>query len=136
MALPCALKYYYMIIGIGCDIVDHQITKTLNWESDAQTLQRFFTAKELSLYSKSKAIRFLAGRFAAKEALLKSLGTGICDGLSLTEIQILQLENGSPIVQIEGAVKESADKLGVTKWHVTISHTSVSSAAFVIAEGN
>lgn len=127
-------EYYYMIIGIGCDTVDHDLTKDLDWGSDAKTLQRFFTRKELDLYNKNKAIRFLAGRFAAKEVLLKCLGTGICDGLSFTDIQILQLEDGRPIIEIWGEVRANADRLGVAKWHISITHALNSSMAFVIAE--
>lgn len=124
-----------MIIGIGCDSVNHNITKKLDWESDTQTLQRFFTPKELALYETKKSVKFLAGRFAAKEALLKCLGTGICDGISLTDIEILQLENGRPAIEVYGGVKKDADKMGITFWHVSITHSGGSSTAFVIAEG-
>lgn len=124
-----------MIIGIGCDAVDHQITKKLKWDSDEQTLQRFFTPKELDLYAKHKTVKFLAGRFAAKEALLKCLGTGICDGLALTDIQVLQHETGQPYIEVQGEVKENADRLGVTGWHVSITHTVSHSTAFVVAAG-
>jgi holo-[acyl-carrier protein] synthase len=124
-----------MIIGIGCDIVNHDITKKLDWEFDTQTLRRFFSPKELALYETNKSVKFLAGRFAAKEALLKCLGTGICDGVSLTDIEILQLENGRPNIAVYGGVKEGADKMGITFWHVSITHSVGSSTAFVMAEG-
>jgi holo-[acyl-carrier protein] synthase len=123
-----------MIIGIGCDNVNHNITKKLEWETDTRTLQRFFSAKELVLYETKKSVKFLAGRFAAKEALLKCLGTGICDGVSLTDIEILQLDNGKPTIALYGSVKEDADKVGVTSWYVSITHSVDSSTAFVVAE--
>lgn len=124
-----------MIIGIGCDSVNHNITKKLDWEFDSKTLQRFFSQKELALYETKKSVKFLAGRFAAKEALLKCLGTGICDGVSLTDIEILQMENGKPTIAVYGSVKEDADKIGIISWHVSITHSVGSSTAFVIAEG-
>ncbi len=124
-----------MIIGIGCDSVNHNITKKLDWEFDTETLKRFFSLKELALYETKKSVKFLSGRFAAKEASLKCLGTGISDGLSLTDIEILQLENGKPIIVVHGSVREAADKMGITTWHVSITHTVDSSMAFVIAEG-
>jgi holo-[acyl-carrier protein] synthase len=123
-----------MIIGIGCDSVSHNITKKLEWETDTRTLQRFFSAKELALYETKRSVKFLAGRFAAKEALLKCLGTGICDGVSLTDIEILQLDNGKPTIAVYGGVKEDADKIGITSWHISITHSVHSSTAFVVAE--
>ena len=123
-----------MIIGIGCDIVEHNTTKLLKWESDSNLLHRIFSTKELELYNIQKKTEFIAGRFAAKEAVLKCLGTGMRDGISLPDIQILRLENGKPIVKLGGDVKEISDKLGIGSWHISITHTTNYSYAFVIAE--
>jgi len=123
-----------MIIGIGCDIVDHEITKMLQWDSKPDTLKRYFAYKELEIYKKKGGIQFLAGRFAAKEAVLKALSTGMYDGISLTDVQILQLITGKPLVSLEGKIKQIADDAGVKRIHVSISHTTKCSIAYAIAE--
>ncbi len=125
-----------MVIGIGCDMVNHDMTRELGWESDTGMLQRVFSQKELDLYSNHKGIKFIAGRFAAKEAVLKCLGTGMQDGISLTDIQILQFENGKPKMELEGEVKDVSCRMGISLWHISITHSMNYSLAFVIAEGD
>lgn len=124
-----------MIVGIGCDVVNHNIAQSLGWSSNPRTMQRIFSAKELEIFQAHKTDKFISGRFAAKEAVLKCLGTGMKDGIALTDIQVLQTEAGKPVIQIEGEVKKIAQQLGIVSWHISISHTSNSSTAFVIAEG-
>lgn len=97
-------------------------------------MQKIFSAKELELFQTHKTDRFISGRFAAKEAVIKCLGTGMKDGIALTDIQILQTDAGKPVIQIEGEVKRIAQQLGIVSWHISISHTTYSSTAFVIAE--
>ncbi|MDB5086783.1 MAG: holo-(acyl-carrier-protein) synthase [Mucilaginibacter sp.] len=125
-----------MIIAIGCDMVDHEITKSLGWLSNSKAIKRVLSDEEKELFNINKTARFISGRFAAKEAVLKCLGTGMKDGISLTDIQILQTEAGKPILNIYGEVKAIAKALGIENWHITISHTSNTSVAFVVAEGN
>ena len=67
--------------------------------------------------------------------MLKCLGTGMRDGLSLTDIQILRLESGKPIIELGGEMKKLSDNLGITSWHVSITHSANCSHAFVLAEG-
>lgn len=124
-----------MIIGVGCDIVEHNITEVLNWESDSNTLRRIFSQEEFVLYENQKNKNFIVGRFAAKEAVLKCLGTGMQDGISLTDIQILQLEGGKPIIKLQGEVKKISNDIGIESWHISISHSTNCSFAFVVAEG-
>lgn len=123
-----------MIIGIGCDILEHHAAKQLEWETDNIVLKRILSSNELELYQSKKNIEFIAGRFAAKEAVLKSIGTGMQDGVSLTDIEILQSKLGRPEISLTGKVKRISKKLGVNKWHLTITHSMSHSIAFVIAE--
>ncbi len=125
-----------MIIGVGCDIAEHDITEALNWQSDSNILKRVFSQAELTLYENQKNKEFLVGRFAAKEAVLKCLGTGMQDGISLTDVQILQRESGKPIIEVQGEVKKISNHLGIESWHISISHCSDYSFAFVVAEGS
>ncbi|WP_264535804.1 holo-ACP synthase [Flavobacterium sp. N1736] len=123
-----------MIISIGCDIVEHSLIKKLKWNSNAQLQKRCFSQKEIDLYNTHKKSNFIPGRFAVKEAVLKCLGIGMEDGLSLKDIQTLQSKNGQPFIELFGEVKKRSDNLGITSWHVSISHTKKNSIAYVIAE--
>lgn len=123
-----------MIIGVGCDIVEHEISKSLNWDSDLSVLNRIFSQKEIGIYLSRKELKFLSGRFAAKEAILKCLGTGMQDGIALTDIQILQSPEGKPLLELFGEVKNLADQMGVCFWHISITHSTHYSLAFVTAE--
>jgi len=58
-----------MIIGIGCDVVEHRMTEQLNWQSDTKMLERVFSKNEIDLYNVHKTVKFIAGRFAVKEAV-------------------------------------------------------------------
>lgn len=124
-----------MIIGIGCDVTNFKIAKKLNWESDKNLMKRVFSAREIEVYYKQDKLTYLTGRFAAKEAVLKCIGTGMHDGISLKNIEILQLKNGKPKIELSGEIKKISQDLGIKKWFVSISHTTKSSMAYVIAEG-
>ena len=125
-----------MIIGIGCDIVNHERVEKLNWSSDSDVQHRILSDEEYQLYQKTQDIKFIAGRFAAKEAVVKCLGTGMEDGISLTNIQILQTIEGTPQIVITGPETEMIKRKGIKSWHVSISHTNGFSMAVVIAEGS
>jgi holo-[acyl-carrier protein] synthase len=123
-----------MIIGVGCDIVEHSSARQLEWETDTQVLSRILSSKEFEIYQSGKTIEFLAGRFAAKEAILKSIGTGMLDGISLTEIEILRSKLGKPKIKLNGELKKISERLHVKKWHLSITHSTSYSIAFAIAE--
>ncbi|WP_396157725.1 holo-ACP synthase [Flavobacterium sp.] len=123
-----------MIISIGCDIVDHSLIKKLKWNSDLEKQKRCFSQKEIDLYISHKQSNFISGRFAVKEAVLKCLGIGMEDGISLKDIETLQLENGKPRIELFGEVKKLSDSIGINSWHVSISHSANFSTAYVIAE--
>ena len=124
-----------MIKGIGCDIVEHKLTSKLGWDKKTKRLSRIFSKKELSNLYSNKKIEFLSGRFAAKEAILKCLGTAIEDGITLADVQILRDKNGKPTVKLHGTIKAIAEKLKVRSIQISISHSTKYSVAFAIAEG-
>lgn len=123
-----------MILGIGCDLVEHQTIRDLEWESDKEVLQQIFSIAEMELYDKLKELRFLAGRFAIKEAIVKCLKTGMIDGISLKDIQTTQAENGLPELRLSGEIKVISEQMNINHWHITISHSSSYTIAFVIGE--
>lgn len=123
-----------MIVGIGCDIIENEITKILDWESNISTLNRIFSKRELDIYLPKRDNKFLRGRFAAKEAIVKCLGTGMRDGMSLSDIQILSSEKGQPVIELSGDIKIISDNMKINLWHITISHSDKFTMAFVVAE--
>ncbi|GAA2243347.1 holo-ACP synthase [Rarobacter faecitabidus] len=115
-----------MIIGIGTDIVDEvRLGRAL---ARAPRLRsRIFTEDESSL-----PLRSLAGRFAAKEAVAKALGSP--GDLSWLDVEVVANDAGAPSLVITGRCAERAKALGIAGWHVSISHDAGVAVAFVIAE--
>jgi holo-[acyl-carrier protein] synthase len=95
-------------------------------------LERVYTAAELT--QSQQRPEYLAGRFAAKEAVAKALGTGIGQ-VGWREIEILGDEEHAPTVSLTGAARRTADNLGLTTWSVSISHSVDLALAFAAAVG-
>ena len=123
-----------MIVSIGCDIVDHNITSKLDWCNDTHLLNRIFSKLEVSLCPKNNAKKYYSGRFAIKEAILKCLGTGIKDDISLKEIELSKSDYGGVRVNLKGKVRVIENQLKITNWHISLSHSGDLSIAFVVAE--
>ncbi|GIH69693.1 holo-ACP synthase [Sphaerimonospora thailandensis] len=115
-----------MIVGIGVDVVDvARFAAVL--ERTPALRGRVFTRGESGL-----AVPSLAARFAAKEAVAKALGAP--PGLSHHDAEIVTGEYGRPSLRITGRAAEVADGLGVTRWHVSLTHDGGVAVAYVIAE--
>tara|TARA_B100002049_G_scaffold110078_1_gene81218 strand:- start:1678 stop:2064 length:387 start_codon:yes stop_codon:yes gene_type:complete len=123
-----------MIVGVGCDIVEHETTTKLRWLNDPSILKRLFSKSEIQKCPAQSQNKYYSGRFAVKEAILKCLNTGMQDGISLTQIEIIKTENGAVNAFLHGQVKGIADLKNITNWHISITHSNQSSIAFVIAE--
>ena len=95
-----------------------------------------FTPDEIA-YCAGRARKFehLAARFAAKEATLKALGTGITGGASMQEVEVVHDAASRPEIRLRGGVLRRARSLGVTAAHLSISHTAGVAAAVVVLEG-
>lgn len=116
-----------MIIGVGIDVVDiARFHETL--ERTPALLKRLFTSEERHL-----GIASLAARFAAKEALAKSLGAPV--GLQWTDARVVTNGDGRPTLEVGGTVQARANDLGVDRFHVSLSHDAGIASAVVIAEG-
>jgi holo-[acyl-carrier protein] synthase len=126
-----------MILGIGTDVVDI-------WRIEQKVLQReefcqlVFSRNEIIYCDKVKN-RFegYAARFAAKEALLKALGTGLYISSELNEIEIENTGSGKPIIKISDELNKNIKKIFMIQdfqIHVSLSHTSTIAMAFVIIE--
>jgi holo-[acyl-carrier protein] synthase len=114
----------------GIDLVDFPRIEEMIERHGSHFLDRIFTQTEQQQASIMKnRIERLAGRFAAKEAILKMLGTGWRGKIAWTDIEILNNQFGQPQVTLSGEVKKIALKLGVGEISLSITHT----ANFVIA---
>ena len=121
-----------MIVGVGIDVVP--VARFA--ESLARTpslADRLFTAAEQVTGSGSpRTPESLAARFAAKEALAKSLGAG--GGMLWTDAEVLVDDSGRPSLAVTGTVQQRATALGVARFHVSMSHDGGIASATVIAE--
>ncbi|HSM25337.1 MAG TPA: holo-ACP synthase [Anaerolineaceae bacterium] len=115
----------------GVDIIEINRLEDLNPRIRERFINRVFTEQEKEICKGSFAR--LAGRFAAKEAVSKVLGTGI-DEIHWKDIEILQGINGEPILQLHNKAKEKEVALEVNHWALSISHSRTVAIAFVIAE--
>lgn len=124
------------IIGHGIDIVEVKRIKKIIERFGNRFEMRCFTETEcIAAGTGVKRIQYLAGRFAAKEAVVKALGTGWSQGISWTDIEIERLSTGKPLVSLCGRCQEIAAELGVKAWLLSVSHTDSYAVASVIAAG-
>jgi holo-[acyl-carrier protein] synthase len=123
-----------MIDGVGIDVVNIERMASLS----SVALHRLFNEAEvehaLFLSSGPSAVRneYLAGRFAAKEALGKALGTGMA-GFSPSEVLVDSLENGKPVMKLFGKAKELVGNRMIL---LSISHDNPVATAIVLLQGN
>src|SRR6266436_5468686 len=122
------------IVGIGTDIVEcHRIGRMIEQHGEL-FLTRVYTEREIRYcQARKRAMEHFAGRWAAKEAIMKCLGTGWQRGLSWTEMEIRNDNNGRPHVLLCGAAKDVAQKLGISDILISISHCRAYATAHAIA---
>lgn len=125
------------VLGHGIDLVDiARIERTLNDHSE-RFLERCFTPAERAYADQSKRrLEHLAARFAAKEAVMKALGTGWAEGIAWTDIEVEREASGRPVVVLHGPAVQRARDMGVRVWHLSLSHTGTAAVASVIASGD
>ena len=121
-----------MKLATGVDLIEIARVEEVVARHGKHYLERVFTPSELEYCG--KRAESLAGRWAAKEAVTKALGTGIGD-ITWTEIEILGDEQNAPKLTLRGAAEAKAKELGLTNWSVSISHSLSHSVAFVVAIG-
>jgi holo-[acyl-carrier protein] synthase len=113
-----------VIVGLGTDIVEvRRIERMIERHGEA-FLQRIFTPAEIGYCQQRRfASEPFAGRWAAKEAVMKVLGTGFIQGTHFQEIEILSEESGRPRVLLHGSTAALAKQLGIDQILVTMSHS-------------
>ncbi|MCE5301490.1 MAG: holo-ACP synthase [Planctomycetaceae bacterium] len=124
------------IVGIGTDITECLRIARMIERHGELFIGRIYTPQEVKYcQSRKQATQHFTGRWAAKEAILKALGTGWQRGISWRDMEIFNEPDGKPVVRVRGGVKELVEQLGIQEIQVTISHCRTHATAFVIALG-
>lgn len=125
------------IVGHGVDLVPVARIASLRERHGDRFLERVFTPAERAYAGErpKRADEHLAARFAAKEATLKALGTGLTGGIRWTDIGVRRDPGGPPELVLEGEARRAARQLGASRWWVSLSHAGGVATASVLAEG-
>ncbi len=124
-----------MIIGIGIDLVELDRIRAIYARHQSRFTNRILTpAEQEYVLQHADPTARLAGRWAAKEAGLKALGTGLAEGIKWRDLEILPDTLGKPVLRFHNTALERASVLEVTVAHVTITHSQELAMAQVILE--
>jgi holo-[acyl-carrier protein] synthase len=124
-----------MVVGLGLDIAEIDRIEAAIVRHGAPILERLYTPSEVA-YCESYKNRYerYAGRFAAKEAAMKALGTGWHGGVRWRDIEVTREPSGKPSLRLEGVARSFADRLGVKYISLSITHSGNFALAQVIFE--
>lgn len=124
-----------MIVGLGIDIAEVDRVKAAMERHGQTFVRRVYTPAEAEYCEgfRNKYERY-AGRFAAKEAAMKALGTGWRRGVRWQDIEVIREPSGRPTLELRGVARDVALKLGVKRISLTITHTAQQALAQVIFE--
>lgn len=124
-----------MIVATGVDLVELPRIEQLLAEQGERFLSRVFTAAEAEYCAtQASPATSLGARFAAKEAVMKCLGTGLTDGVAFGQIEVVRTEAGAVGIRLCGRAQELAKSMGIARFHLSLSHTSEHAMAMAIAE--
>ncbi|WP_428389704.1 holo-ACP synthase [Mucisphaera sp.] len=123
-------------VAHGIDLVEVERIRGLLKTHPERFVTRCFTESEAGYAAGSKRYaEHLAARFAAKEAVLKALGTGLTDGIAWTDVEVTRSAAGRPGIVLSGRAAEVAGDLGIVEWLVSLTHTGSLAMASVIGLG-
>jgi len=125
-----------MVLGVGTDLME---TKRIEESIDRygeRFLERVFTPNEIAycMRKRKNAAESFAARFAAKEAGAKALGTGISHGITWKELEVLREPSGRPTLHLSGRAAERAERMGVRRVQLSLTHSRELAMAVVIVE--
>jgi holo-[acyl-carrier protein] synthase len=125
-----------MILGIGSDLAEVPRIRASRERFGERFLRRVYTEAEIKYaLSKANADERFAGRFAAKEAGMKALGTGLSGGVTWKDFAVGREPSGKPTLTLSGKAAEVAKRKGIQQIHLTITHTAELAMAVVVMEG-
>jgi holo-[acyl-carrier protein] synthase len=124
------------IVGIGTDIIECPRIGRMIEQHGELFLRRVYTEREIGYCQARKhAIEHFAGRWAAKEAILKAIGTGWARGICWTDLEVRNLPSGAPQVLVRGGAKDAAMARGIGDIMISISHCRTYATAYALALG-
>ena len=124
-----------MIVGVGVDIVEiDRIARAIEKRRE-KFVSKIYTDAEIAYCNRHHAAApHYAGRFAAKEAAMKALGVGWGTDAGWRELEVTNDNRGKPVLQLHGSAARTANGLGVTRIHVSLSHSRGAACAVVVLE--
>lgn len=121
------------VLGIGTDIIETVRIAQMIEKHGEVFLTRVFTAREIQYCSTRRAAnQHYAGRWAAKEAVLKVLGTGWAKGIQWTDIEVVNEVSGAPVIRLTHRAAEIATERGIREVQISISHCRAYATAFAV----
>lgn len=124
-----------MILGLGSDLAEVARIRASRERFGDRFLRRVYTETEIAYaLSKANVDERLAARFAAKEAGMKALGTGLSAGVTWRDFSVGREPSGKPTLTLSGAAARIAEHSGIRKVHLTLTHTAEMAMAVVIME--
>lgn len=124
-----------MIFGVGTDIVELSRVQAVYERFGERFVKRLLMDDEIELFRKSKQpVRFLAMRFAGKEATVKAMGTGFAHGVWIRDVGITANDWGRPLVVWSERGQRVCDRLGIGKGHVSLTDDAGLIVAFAVVE--
>ncbi|GAB4144884.1 MAG: holo-ACP synthase [Planctomycetaceae bacterium] len=123
-----------MIVGLGTDIIEIVRIGRMVERHGEVFLTRVYTDDEIRYCQRRKeCFQHYAGRWAVKEAVMKTLGTGWIRGIRFRDIEVVMEKSGKPTLRIHGGVREYAEKLNIGEFLISISHCREYATATAIA---
>jgi holo-[acyl-carrier protein] synthase len=124
------------VVGLGLDLVEIPRLAAFLERRGVRALERLFTPAERAYCERRQASRaqHYAGRFAAKEAVMKLLGTGWTRGVRWIDIEVVRAAGSAPLIQLHGATARIAQQRNIAKIHLAITHDGGLAAAVAVGE--
>jgi len=124
------------VVGIGTDIIECLRIAQMVQRHGEQFIQRVYTPHEIQYcQARKESTQHFAGRWAAKEAVLKALGTGWVRGISWRDVEVRTETSGRPSILLRGGARAVCDQLGITEVLISISHCRSHATAYALALG-
>ncbi len=125
-----------MILGVGVDVVEVlRMERVLKSSWARRFVHRVFCAEEIeTCRGAARPAEAYAARFAAKEALVKALGTGFSRGITPAKIQVQGGERSQPRIRLRAEAQDAAESMNVSGIHVSLTHTPLTACALVVVE--
>ena len=125
------------VLGIGTDITECLRIAQMIERHAEYFIDRVYTPEEIRYCrNRKQATQHFTGRWAAKEAVLKALGTGWRRGISWHDVEVCNEPGGRPVIVLRGGAREVARELGITRVHISISHCRSHAIAYAVAVGD